>query len=298
VIISPPAAGQEGPATEPSDVQVTAGDGQVTLTWNAIEGVNKYRVYFTDCSSIFFSLEDLDSIDTTTNSTTIKGLANGITYDFYVVSIKNSNYIDKIDTSKIVQATPIEGIGAGNMEIDMEVGWNLVSFWLEPDDSSIDSIFYGAEGMVVSVWKWTDNTWAVYLPAFEDGGKAYADAKGFILLDKIKVGEGFWVNAMNEYTLNIGGTSCADKSIEIKQGWNLVGLKTDQTISVVKLIEGNENKIMSLWKWVDNTWAVYLPPYGAEATQNYANAKGFIVLENIDPGEGFWINAKKAFSVF
>jgi len=180
------------------------------------------------------------------------------------------------------------------MQIDMKVGWNLVSFWLAPDDPSIGSLFYGAQGMVVSVWKWTDNTWAVYLPMMEDGGKAYAETKGFILLDKIKIGEGFWVNAMNDYTMNIGGTVPADKSINIKQGWNLVGLKIDEAISIEELIEGNSDKIMSVWKWVDNTWAVYLPVYGQDTTEQYAESKGFEVLTEISPGEGFWINATSA----
>ena len=99
---------------------------------------------------------------------------------------------------------------------------------------------------------------------------------------------------MNEYTLNIGGAVPADKAIHIAAGWNLVGLKIDESVSIDSLIEGNEEKILSIWKWSGNNWAVYLPVYGQEATQNYANAKGFEVLTKINPGEGFWINAKKS----
>jgi len=190
-----------------------------------------------------------------------------------------------------------QSAGEGYVEggnISFSSGWNLLGLVYEPDESKVESVLSDIISDVVSVWKWTDNTWAVYLPAFEDGGKAYADAKGFILLNKIGGGEGFWVNAMNEYTLNIGGTVLTDKSIPIKPGWNLVGLKTDQTISVVKLIEGNEDKIMSLWKWKDNTWAVYLPVYGQDTTEQYAQSKGFEVLTKINPGEGFWINAKES----
>ena len=127
-------------------------------------------------------------------------------------------------------------------------GWNLLGLVYEPDDSKVESVLSDIISDVVSVWKWTDNTWAVYLPAFEDGGKAYADAKGFILLNKIGGGEGFWVNAMNEYTLNIGGTIPADKAIDIATGWNLVGLKIDESVSIDSLIEGNEEKILSIWK--------------------------------------------------
>ena len=190
-----------------------------------------------------------------------------------------------------------QSTGEGYVEggnISFSSGWNLLGLVYEPDESKVESVLSDIISDVVSVWKWTDNTWAVYLPAFEDGGKAYADAKGFILLNKIGGGEGFWVNAMNEYTLNFGGAVPADKAIHIAAGWNLVGLKIDESVSIDSLIEGNEEKILSIWKWSGNNWAVYLPVYGQEATQNYANAKGFEVLTKINPGEGFWINSKES----
>ena len=48
--------------------------------------------------------------------------------------------------------------------------------------------------MIISLWKWAGDTWAVYLPGEDDGGVAYADSKGFDLLSTVNPGEGFWVN--------------------------------------------------------------------------------------------------------
>lgn len=39
-------------------------------------------------------------------------------------------------------------------------------------------------------------------------------------------------------------------------------------------------------------WAVYLP--GETNPGSYASGKGFAVLATIEPGEGFWVNAKAA----
>ncbi len=73
-------------------------------------------------------------------------------------------------------------------------------------------------------------------------------------------------------------------------GWSLIGLKSNQAESITDLISENENKITSIWKWAETTWAVYLPQYGPADTETYANGKGFGVLSTINPGEGFWIN--------
>ena len=74
----------------------------------------------------------------------------------------------------------------------------------------------------------------------------------------------------------------------LKKGWNLIGLKSNEAKSITTLISGNTDNIASVWKWDSGAWAVYLPGGGTEA---YAESKGFSVLENINPGEGFWVNA-------
>ena len=72
-----------------------------------------------------------------------------------------------------------------------------------------------------------------------------------------------------------------------------MGLKSDLGKSVNDLILGNEDKVSSIWKWVNNTWAVYLPQqddFGAD----FAESKGFVLLQEIEPGEGFWVNCNEA----
>ena len=80
-------------------------------------------------------------------------------------------------------------------------------------------------------------------------------------------------------------------TISLSVGWNMVssmtGITTSDTFS-------DDSKFASIWKWEDNKWVVYLP---GQDTQSYAESKGFEVLSTIEPGEGFWLNAKSAETV-
>ena len=51
--------------------------------------------------------------------------------------------------------------------------------------------------------------------------------------------------------------------------------------------------ISTAWKWVDGNWAVYLPGED-DGGAAYAQSNGFAPLENINPGEGFWVNCPQA----
>ena len=122
----------------------------------------------------------------------------------------------------------------------------------------------------------------------------YINAKGFSIFSSIEPGEGFWVNSDIPQTLTQSGESPTDTSLALDNGWNLIGLKSDQTKPIADLISGNENSIASIWKWTENVWSVYLPGGGTAA---YAEAKGFGVLDDVKPGEGFWLNCDVAITL-
>jgi len=167
--------------------------------------------------------------------------------------------------------------------LETGTGWSLLSSRIS---------FYAADKFsdgdkFSSVWKWENGGWAVYLP---DGGtQAYADSKDFGVLSTINPGEGFWVNSAGSETISISGTPSTG-SLSLSLGWNLVGLKSDQSRTIKDLTSGNEANIASVWKWKDDGWAVYLPGE-EEGGAAYAQSKDFSLLGDINPGEGFWVNA-------
>jgi hypothetical protein len=82
-------------------------------------------------------------------------------------------------------------------------------------------------------------------------------------------------------------------SLPVPQGWSLLGNSLNQSLSVASLY-GDPNTVTSVWKWDAGTlgWQFYTPLMDATALQTYAASKGYGVLSIINPGEGYWVNAK------
>ncbi len=76
-----------GTAEAPTNVKAIAGDGQVTLTWDKVNGATKYAV------SVYVGTK-YNTLTTTltTNSYTVTGLTNGTTYQFLVQAYVNGKW--------------------------------------------------------------------------------------------------------------------------------------------------------------------------------------------------------------
>jgi hypothetical protein len=82
-------------------------------------------------------------------------------------------------------------------------------------------------------------------------------------------------------------------SLALPQGWSLLGNSLNQALFVASLY-GDPNTVTSVWKWDAGTmsWQFYTPQMDAASLQTYATGKGYGVLSTINPGEGYWVNAK------
>ena len=83
-------------------------------------------------------------------------------------------------------------------------------------------------------------------------------------------------------------------------GWNLLGNGSTQMLDVTDpALFGDAAKVGSVWKWLPTTgnWAFYAPGMSSQALRDYAAGAGYAVLATIGGGEGFWVNARQAFSV-
>ena len=72
-----------------------------------------------------------------------------------------------------------------------------------------------------------------------------------------------------------------------------MGNSLNQTISVASLY-GDPNVVITVWKWdaTQSAWQFYTPLMDVATLQTYASGKGYGVLSVINPGEGYWVNAK------
>ena len=213
---------------------------------------------------------------------------NSITDDFETL-------ISSFDTNPQTSFSVTEASTEETYNITIQSSWNLLAIPAIPSNSSIGTLFVGIKDNIASSWKWENNSWAVYLPSLsQEDASTYISSKGFTEITTITGGEGFWVNSEASQTLSVQGSQPETVSYSLNSGWNLVGLKTNQTQSITDLISGNESDISSVWKWDNSSWAVYMPGGGTEA---YASSKGFSVLQSIAPNEGFWVNADKALTL-
>ena len=88
----------------PANLTATAGDGSVTLSWDAVNGAESYTVYRATESGI--TLANVSGVEQTLNATspiTASNLTNGTTYWFAVTSIKDTT---ESLLSEEVSATP------------------------------------------------------------------------------------------------------------------------------------------------------------------------------------------------
>lgn len=168
--------------------------------------------------------------------------------------------------------------------IPLTQGWNLVGSRtpiIKTDQTFAD------QGQFVSVWKWLDSGWAVFLAGEELPG-TYAQGKGFSPLTAIDPGEGFWVNAVKDGQLSLQGETAVATELSVVQGWNLKCLLSPNQVSATALFVPPTPAI-SVWAWQGETWAVLLP--GEAKAGEYADSKGFSPLATLKPGQGFWVNA-------
>ncbi len=77
----------------------------------------------------------------------------------------------------------------------------------------------------------------------------------------------------------------------LDSGWNLLGYSGIQASGIETILSTTSMSVKSVWKWKDNDWAVNLPG-DSDGGLTYASSKGFAFLENIEPGEGFWVNVE------
>ena len=109
-------------------------------------------------------------------------------------------------------------LNATSQTYNLTQGWNLLGY---SGSSTLPIEIFSDKNSISTVWKWnaTSGKWFFYTPAVEDGGKSYAESKGYDFLTSINTGEGFWVNSKVSKTG--GDTMCIFLWDSSKSNWNL-----------------------------------------------------------------------------
>lgn len=101
------------------------------------------------------------------------------------------------------------------------------------------------------------------------------------------------VSSTSTTTLTGSATGSSSLVLALEPGWNLLGNTLNRAISVATLF-GDASVVTTVWTWdaVGSLWRFYTPMFDAVTLETFAKGKGYGALSAIQPGEGFWINAK------
>ncbi|MFW5851491.1 MAG: CBM9 family sugar-binding protein, partial [Bacteroidota bacterium] len=145
--------------------------------------------------------------------------------------------------------------------ITLNQGWNLISFWVQPEDATVDAVFSSLGNNLVRV-KTQDE---IYSPDAESV---------FNTLTHIEIGQGYFVYVDNSATFTVDGEPVSELSVSLSQGWNLIGhpFETAETINTVI------NPINSLVTSVKNFEGIY---------------QGNGDLTDMEPGKAYFINVNQ-----
>ena len=93
-------------------------------------------------------------------------------------------------------------------------------------------------------------------------------------------------------------TTVLNKTINLVQGWNLIGSGGTSSYSVSSLFS-DKSLYTSVWKWIASSsqWAFYTPTMTATDLQSFASGQGYSALDNVSGSDGIWVNAKSDTSI-
>lgn len=156
--------------------------------------------------------------------------------------------------------------------VHLSPGWNLVSLPLRPQPGATRSALSSVESSYDIVYGWDANAGS-YVSFFGAGGSLGR-------LDEIA---GFWIRMKDEATLSVVGQAPGPAQVSLVEGWNLIGYPWRTPLSPEKAlasIDGNYD-IVYAWDPSDDSWLSYTPGLGQGT------------LEEMGPGQGYWIRASR-----
>lgn len=162
----------------------------------------------------------------------------------YIYHINAFNTNDESEYSDSVTITPLQSETAS---IVLKTGWNIFSFPVKPFDFSTNQLFPYAISQIYEY----DND---YLPS-----------SNFLL------GKGYWFKYANYQKIDLTGIRTPNKVVQLKTGWNLIGL-FDKNVVSKNIITNPPNIICSAF---------------------YRFETGYYQTDSLNSGYGYWIKAKQ-----
>ncbi len=158
-------------------------------------------------------------------------------------------------------------------------GWNLTGTYL---NNVLITNF--STNSISTIWKWENNSWKVWSPNTKI--MEIISSYGLQPISGFSAGDGFWINATADATIDLQGVKDSDINLNFEKGWNLLSPKSENGISIDVL--KNVQNIVTVWQWSGSGWNVWSP---LENVMKVISNYGLQVISFIKAGEGFWLSA-------
>lgn len=182
----------------------------------------------------------------------------------------------------------------GNMfEIQINKKWNLISVPFDPLDVAVEEVFKDIVSDIEAVYSYdaASGHWSVWRPSVVGPAND---------LHEIRTGRGYWVMALEDATLLVGGNlyqpgPSTPSSEDLIQGWNLIGYYGTEGLSgYYGPVGAGDTTYCSLYSLRNLQSGYYPTNWGALLTywelDNPNQWKEFGLWDNnMDPGAGYWI---------
>ena len=128
-------------------------------------------------------------------------------------STTSYSFTAEADVSYVFQVM----VGGVNWNLDLDPGWNMVSFPALPDDPSFSSIFAGVPFYQVISW----------------------DGSGYVTPTVAEAGIGYWILVLEETTVTIeNATPLASYTKSLPAGWSMIGSVYGDTVNADDVFPG------------------------------------------------------------
>ncbi len=179
------------------------------------------------------------------------------TYYWRVYGI-NNNYVDYWSSTWSFTTEPENPIA---IDIPLNIGWNLISSNVIPDEPAMESVFEGMNNIVL---------------VKNGAGQIYSPAFGINEIGDWNVEDGYYVYTNGSSILNISGNEVNPllNGIYLNTGWNLVSYLRNSPMNVQQALTGiSSNLILAK----NNSGGFYHPGFGINT------------LGEMQPGQGYWL---------
>lgn len=191
------------------------------------------------------------------------GISGGDGTNYHAATCDGISSLDQVQT---VLFEPLEH--SYSFTISLDLGWNLISLPLKPENNQVGQVMGDVNGGIESVWGYKDGEWYVYDPL----------NPGFSDLEVMKIGYGCWVKTTQQgLNIQVQG-QMIPLSFNLTEGWNLAGFNSLQSMPVEEALAGIGGEVECVWGYKNGVWYVYDP-------QN----SGFSDLDVMEPGMGYWL---------